>query len=188
MKKVKTKGSVSYSFVQKALEVNEMIGTVCIDEMTSIIEHTKRNTELLRKTLPQEFIDDIRSVKQIHYKHKDFDVKLKLGGDLMNAVYVFGLPGFSSNYPCVFCTQHKDDLHITKETACDKVVTTGKGKNKVTKTIKISGTSYHDVTKLTRSLEEQKHCLHNGKEESGIALQEDDEELGSFLSSFTPTI
>ncbi|CAF1374047.1 unnamed protein product [Didymodactylos carnosus] len=128
-----------------------------------LFEVQKENTELLRKTLPQEFIGDIRSVKQIHYKHKDFDVKLKLGGDLMNAVYVFGLAGFTSNYPCVFCTQHKDDLHITEETAYDKVVTEGKGKNKVTKTIRISGTSYYDVTKLARSLEEQKHCLHNGK-------------------------
>ncbi|CAF0765207.1 unnamed protein product [Didymodactylos carnosus] len=56
-----------------------------------------------------------------------------------------------------------NDLHITEETAYDKSVTEGTGKNKVTKTDRISGTSYHDVTKLARSLDEQKECLKNGK-------------------------
>ncbi|CAF1003911.1 unnamed protein product [Didymodactylos carnosus] len=122
----------------------------------------KENTELLEKSLPLEFIDDIRSVKRIRYKLRDLDVKLKLGGDLMNAVYVFGLAGFAANYPCVFCTHHIGDLHITQETAYHKSVTEGSGKNKVTKTVR-NNRSYHDVSKLARSLDEQKECLKNGK-------------------------
>ncbi|CAF4611882.1 unnamed protein product, partial [Rotaria socialis] len=47
----------------------------------------------------------------------------------------------------IFCTQHKDDLHITEETAYDKTITEGKGKNKKTTTVHVDPTSYHDMTK-----------------------------------------
>ncbi|CAF4001756.1 unnamed protein product, partial [Rotaria magnacalcarata] len=88
-----------------------------------LFEVQKENTELLRKTLPVEFINDIKSVKHISIGGKDIDIRVRLGGDLMNAVYVFGLAGFSSNYACIFCTQHKDDLHVTEDTAYDKNIT-----------------------------------------------------------------
>ena len=48
----------------------------------------------------------------------------------MSAVYVFGPAGFNSNHPCIFCTQHKNGLRVTDDTAYDKTVTEGKGKNK----------------------------------------------------------
>jgi hypothetical protein len=114
---------------------------------------------LLRKTLPVEFIKDIKSVKQISIGAKIVDIRIRLGGDLMNAVYVFGLTGFSSSYPCIFCTQHKDDLYVTEDTAYDKTMTEGKGKNKKTTTIRVGPTSYDDMTKRARSLAEQKSCL-----------------------------
>ncbi|CAF4317829.1 unnamed protein product, partial [Rotaria magnacalcarata] len=117
-----------------------------------LFEVQKENTELLRKTLPVEFINDIKSVKHISIGGKDIDIRVRLGGDLMNAVYVFGLAGFSSNYPCIFCTQHKDDLHVTEDTAYDKNITEGKGINKKTVTVRVGPTSYHDPAKRARSL------------------------------------
>ncbi|CAF1554896.1 unnamed protein product, partial [Rotaria magnacalcarata] len=90
---------------------------------------------------------------------KDIDIRVRLGGDLMNAVYVFGLAGFSSNYACIFCTQHKDDLHVTEDTAYDKNITEVKGINKKTVTVRVGPTSYHDPAKRARSLAEQFSCL-----------------------------
>ncbi|CAF3860367.1 unnamed protein product [Rotaria sordida] len=124
-----------------------------------LFEVQKENTELLRQTLPTEFIADIKSVKQISLGAKIVDIRIRLGGDLMNAVYVFGLAGFSSNYPGVFCTQHKNDLHVAEDTAYDKTVTEGKGKNKRTTIVHVGPTSYRDVTKRARSLAEQTSCL-----------------------------
>ena len=124
-----------------------------------LFEVQKESTELLRQTLPVAFINDIKSVKHISIGKKIVDIRVRLGGDLMNAVYVFGLAGFSSNYPCVFCTQHKDDLHITEDTAYNKTVTEGKGKNKKTTIILVGPTSSYDVTKRARSLAEQTSCL-----------------------------
>ncbi|CAF3851054.1 unnamed protein product [Rotaria sp. Silwood1] len=124
-----------------------------------LFEVQKENTELLRKSLPAEFIADIKSVKQISLGTKIVDIRIRLGGDLMNAVYVFGLAGFSSNYPCIFCTQHKDDLHVTEDTAYDKTVTEGKGRNKRIAIVHVGPTSYRDVTKRARSLAEQASCL-----------------------------
>ncbi|CAF1999488.1 unnamed protein product [Rotaria magnacalcarata] len=124
-----------------------------------LFEVQKENTELLRKTLPVEFINDIKSVKHISIGGKDIDIRVRLGGDLMNAVYVFGLAGFSSNYACIFCTQHKDDLHVTEDTAYDKNITEVKGINKKTVTVRVGPTSYHDPAKRARSLAEQFSCL-----------------------------
>ena len=124
-----------------------------------LFEIQKENTELLHKTLPIEIIKDIKSVKHISIGAKDIAIHIRLGGDLMNAVYVFGLAGFSSNYPCIFCTQHKDDLHVTEDTAYDKTIIEGKGENRKTTTVRISPSSYHDVTKKARSLLEQNSCL-----------------------------
>ena len=120
-----------------------------------LFEVQKENTELLRKTLPVEFIKDIKSVHHISIGAKNIDIHIRLGGDLMNAVYVFGLAGFSSNYPCVFCTQHKDDLHVTEDTAYDKTITEGKGKNRKTIIVRVNPTSCHDTSKGARSLAEQ---------------------------------
>ena len=136
-----------------------------------LFEVQKENTELLRKTLPVEFINDIKSVKHISIGGKDIDIRVRLGGDLMNAVYVFGLAGFSSNYPCIFCTQHKDDLHITEETAYDKTITEGKGKNKKTTTVRVGSTSYYDMTKRARSLAEQNLCLARKSNELGYKCE-----------------
>ncbi|CAF1251246.1 unnamed protein product [Rotaria sordida] len=102
---------------------------------------------------------------------KDINIRIRLGGDLMNAVYVFGLAGFSSNYPCIFCTQHKDDLHVTEDTAYDKAVTEGKGKNKKTITVHIGPTSYHDIAKGARSLFEQASCLAKNTNELGYKCE-----------------
>jgi len=124
-----------------------------------LFEVQKENTELLRKALPAEFIADIKSVKQVSFGSKLVDIRIRLGGDLMNAVYVFGLAGFSSNYPCIFCTQHKNNLHITEETAHDENVTEGRGKNKKTTVVHIGPTSCRDVTKGARSLAQQTACL-----------------------------
>ena len=85
----------------------------------------------------------------------------------MNAVYVFGLAGFSFNHPYIFCTQHKDDLHVTDDTAYDKTVTEGKGKNKQTITIHVGPTSCHELTKKARSLTEQTLCLTKNTKELG---------------------
>jgi len=124
-----------------------------------LFEVQKENTELLRKSLPVEFITDIKSVKNISIGAKNINIRIRLGGDLMNAVYVYGLAGFSSSYPCTFCTQHKDDLHVTEDTAYDKTITEGKGKNKKTSTVHVGPTSYHDPAKGARSLAEQTLCL-----------------------------
>ncbi|CAF2158076.1 unnamed protein product [Rotaria magnacalcarata] len=136
-----------------------------------LFEVQKENTELLRKTLPVEFINDIKSVKRISIGGKDIDIHVRLGGDLMNAVYVFGLAGFSSNYPCIFCTQHKDDLHITEDTAFDKTIVEGKGKNKKTATVHIGPTYYHNLNKRARSLVEQKLCLAKKSNELGYKCE-----------------
>ncbi|CAF1492503.1 unnamed protein product [Rotaria sp. Silwood1] len=124
-----------------------------------LFEVQKENTEILRKSLPADFISDIKSVKQISIGSKVIDIRVRLGGDLMNAVYVYGLSGFSSNYPCIFCTQHKDDLHVTEDTAYDKNITEGKGKNKKTITVRVGPTSSYDPAKRARSLVEQASCL-----------------------------
>ncbi|CAF1571574.1 unnamed protein product, partial [Adineta steineri] len=136
-----------------------------------LFEVQKENTELLRQSLPAEFINDIKSVKYISIGEKNISIRVRLGGDLMNAVYVFGLAGFSSNYPCIFCTQHKDDLYVTDDTVYDKVVTEGKGKNKQTFTIRIGPTSYHDSTKKARSLAEQTLCLAKNVNELGYKCE-----------------
>ena len=127
--------------------------------LLGLFEIQKENTELLRKTLPIEIIKDIKSVKHISIGAKDIAIHIRLGGDLMNAAYVFGLAGFSSNYPCIFCTQHKDDLHVTEDTAYDKTIIGGKGKNRKTITVRIGPSSYHDVAKKAGSLLEQNSCL-----------------------------
>ena len=80
------------------------------------------------------------------------DIRVRLGDVLMNAAYVFGLAGFSSNYPCIFCTQNKDDLHVAEDAAYDKTITEGKGKNKKTITVRVSLTSCHDIGTGTRFL------------------------------------
>lgn len=136
-----------------------------------LFEVQKENTEILRSSLSPEFINDIKSVKRISIKKKEIDLRLQLGGDLMNAVYVFGLSGFSSNYPCIFCTQHKDDLYVTEETAYDKTITIGKGKNKKTESVRIDATSYRDIAKRARSLSEQRLCLASGKTELGYKCE-----------------
>ncbi|CAF4393488.1 unnamed protein product, partial [Adineta steineri] len=110
-----------------------------------LFEVQKENTELLRTSLPAEFINDIKSVKYIAIGAKNIRIRVRLGGDLMNAVYVFRLAGFSSNYPCIFCTPHKDDLHVNEDTAYDKTITEGKGKNKTIITVHVDATSYHDT-------------------------------------------
>ncbi|CAF3290599.1 unnamed protein product [Rotaria sp. Silwood2] len=102
---------------------------------------------------------DIKSVKQISIGSKVIDIRVRLGGDLMNAVYVYGLAGFSSNYPCIFYTQHKDDLHVTEDTAYDKNITEGQGKNKKAITVRVGPTSSYDPAKRARSLVEQASCL-----------------------------
>ncbi|CAF1376509.1 unnamed protein product, partial [Rotaria sordida] len=51
-----------------------------------LFEVQKENTELLRTTLPTEFIADIKSVKKISLGSKIVDIPIRLGGDLMNAV------------------------------------------------------------------------------------------------------
>ena len=124
-----------------------------------LFEVQKKNTELLRQTPPTEFIADIKSVKQISLGGKVVDIRIRLGEDLMNAAYVFGLAGFRSNYPRIFCTQHKDDFHVTEDTEYDKTVTQGKGKNKKTTVVHVGPTSYRDVTKRARSLARQTLCL-----------------------------
>ncbi|CAF1547595.1 unnamed protein product [Adineta ricciae] len=136
-----------------------------------LFEVQKENTELLRQTLPLEFVNDIKSVKYISIGAKNISTRVRLGGDLMNAVYVYGLAGFSSNYPCIFCTQHKDDLHVTDDTEYDKTVTEGKGKNKQTVTIHVGSTSYHDSTKRARSLAEQTLCLAKNTNELGYKCE-----------------
>ena len=136
-----------------------------------LFEVRKENTELLRETLPSEFIKDIKSVKKIFIGSRVIDIRIRLGGDLMNAVHVFGLAGFSSNYPCIFCTQHKDDLHVTEDTAYDKTVTTGKGPHRKTTTVRISSTSYHDSTKRARSLTEQASCLSKKTNDLGYKCE-----------------
>ena len=136
-----------------------------------LFEVQKENTELLRQSLPNEFINDIKSVKHISIGEKNISIRIRLGGDLMNAVYVFGLAGFSSNHPCIFCTQHKDDLHVTDDTAYDKTITEGKGKNKQTITIHVGPTSYHDLTKKARSLTEQTLCLKKNTNQLGYEYE-----------------
>ena len=136
-----------------------------------LFEVQKENTEILRNSLSAEFINDIKSVKRISIKNKEIDLRIQLGGDLMNAVYVFGLAGFSSNYPCIFCTQHKDDLFVTEETAYDKTITIGKGRNKKTESVRVDATSYRDIGKRARSLNEQRLCLASGKTELGYKCE-----------------
>ncbi|CAF3972457.1 unnamed protein product, partial [Rotaria magnacalcarata] len=136
-----------------------------------LFEVQKENTELLRQSLPSEFINDIKSVKYISIGEKNISIRIRLGGDLMNAVYVFGLAGFSSNHQCIFCTQHKDDLHVTDDTAYDKTVTERKGKNKQTITIHVGHSSCHDLTKKARSLTEQTLSLTKNTNELGYKCE-----------------
>ena len=137
----------------------------------ALFEVQKENTELLRESLPVEFINDIKSVKHISIGRKNIDIHIRLGGDLMNAVYVYGLAGFSSNYPCIFCTQHKEDLHVTEETAYDKNIVEGKGKNKKINTVRIGPSSYRDTTKRARSLAEQTLCLTKQNNDLGYKCE-----------------
>ena len=147
-----------------AISINCIEGGYACQSSTNLVplglfEVQKENTELLRKALPAEFIADIKSVKQISLGSKIVDIRIRLGGDLMNAVYVFGLAGFSSNYPCIFCTQHRDKLHVTEDTAYDETRTEGKGANKKTTVIHVGPMSCRDVTKDARSLAQQNACL-----------------------------
>lgn len=132
-----------------------------------LFEVQKENTEILRKSFPADFIPNIKALKYVSIGEKNIKIHLRLGGDLMNAVYVFGLAGFSSNFPCVFRTQHKDDLHVTEDTAYDKVVTEGKGRNRKISTVPITPTSCFDPLRKARSLAEQNSCLAKGSNELG---------------------
>ncbi len=121
-----------------------------------IFEMQKESNELLRKTLQKEFLDSIRSVKQLEInKNKSIPVKIRLGGDYQNAVHVFGLTGVHSNYPCVFCTQNIAYLHVTeKNTICEEEVWVGSGKNRKKekrKTI-VNPTSVYDQTLGVRTV------------------------------------
>ncbi|CAF1366491.1 unnamed protein product [Rotaria sordida] len=59
-----------------------------------IFEIQKESNELLRKTLPKDFLESIQSVKQLQVTRKKcVTVKIRLGGDFQNSVYVFGLAG-----------------------------------------------------------------------------------------------
>ena len=115
----------------------------CVDEGPScqtakklvpvgIFEIQKESNELLRQTLPKSFLDSIQSTKQLQInKKKSATIKIRLGDVYQNAVYVFGLAGVHSNYPCVFCTQHKAYLHVTeKSIVCEEEVWIGSGKNR----------------------------------------------------------
>ena len=135
-----------------------------------IFEVQKESNELLRKTLPKSFLDSIQTVKYLKVtQKKTVAVKIRLGGDFQNAVYVFGLAGVHSNYPCVFCTQNKSYLHVTeKNTQCEEEVWVGTGKNKKKQKQKIviNPTSSYDPTRGARSLEEKRICLLK-KEKNG---------------------
>ena len=131
-----------------------------------IFEIQKESNELLRKTLPENFLNSIRSVKQLKInERKSVTVKVRLGGDYQNAVHVFGLAGVQSNYPCVFCTQHKNYLHVTeKNTICEEVwVRSGKKRKKEKKKTLVSPTSVYDKTLCARTLEEKCECLKKKK-------------------------
>ncbi|CAF1520971.1 unnamed protein product [Didymodactylos carnosus] len=106
----------------------------------SLFEFPKESCELYRKILPKSFLDSLSSVTYVRLNKKDIPIKLKLGGDFMNAVYVFGLAGVQSNFPCIFCTQHKSKLGQPDTT------------------------SYFDIQKDARTLEEQKLCLKKGEQ------------------------
>lgn len=135
-----------------------------------IFEIQKESNELLRKTLPKDFLDSIQSVKHLNVtRKKSVAVKIRLGGDFQNSVYVFGLAGVHCNYPCVFCTQSKSYLHVTeKNTECEEEVWVGTGKNrkKEKKKIIVNPTSSYDPTRGARSLEEKRACLAK-KEKDG---------------------
>ncbi|CAF1080614.1 unnamed protein product [Didymodactylos carnosus] len=107
-----------------------------------LFEFPKESCELYRKILPKSFLDSLSNVKYVRLNKKDIPIKLKLGGDFMNAVYVFGLAGVQSNFPCIFCTQHKSKLEQPDTT------------------------SYFDVQKGARTLEEQKLCLKKTEKNS----------------------
>ncbi|CAF3406747.1 unnamed protein product [Rotaria sp. Silwood2] len=128
-----------------------------------IFEIQKESNELLRKTLPKDFLDSIQSVKQLQINQKkSVTVKIRLGGDYQNAVYVFGLAGIHSNYPCVFCTQNKAYLHVTeKNTVCEEEVWVGSGKNRKKQKQKkiVNPTSVYDPTLGARTLAEKSDCL-----------------------------
>ena len=132
-----------------------------------IFEIQKESNELLRQTLPKCFLDSIQSTKQLQInKKKSVTIKIRLGGDYQNAVYVFGLAGVHSNYPCVFCTQHKAYLHVTeKNIVCEEEVWIGSGKNrkKEKKKIIVNPTSIYDQTLGARTLHEKRDCLKKNK-------------------------
>ena len=71
-------------------------------------------------------------------------------------------------------------LYVTKDTAYDKTVTEGRGRNKKTTTIRVGPTSYHDVTKRARSLAEQeikilnRHCEKTGGNRFLFPVDSDD--------------
>ena len=74
--------------------------------LVGIFEIHKESNESLRKALPKDFLNSIRSVKCLNVtRKKSVAVKVRLGGDYQNAVYVFGLAGVHSNYPCLLHTK-----------------------------------------------------------------------------------
>jgi hypothetical protein len=103
-------------------------------------------------------------VKQLEISHKkSVTVKIRLGGDYQNAVYVFGLAGVHCNFPCVFCTQNKAYLHVTeKNTVCEEEVWVGSGKNRRKEKQKkiVNPTSVYDETLGARTLKEKRDCLN----------------------------
>ena len=158
-----------------AISVNCVDGGPCCQTAKNLVpvgifEIQKESNALLRKTLPTDFLDSIQSVKYLEVtRKKSIVVKVKLGGDFQNAIYVYGLAGVHSNYPCVFCTQHKSYLHvIEKNTECEEEVWIGTGKNKKKqkqKTI-VNPTSSYDPTRGARTLDEKRICLAK-REKSG---------------------
>ncbi|CAM4925557.1 unnamed protein product [Rotaria socialis] len=151
-----------------AISVNCVDGGLCCQTAKKLVpvgifEIQKESNELLRQTLPKRFLDSIQSVKQLQInKKKSATIKVRLGGDYQNAVYVFGLAGVHSNYPCVFCTQNKTYLHVTeKNTVCDEEVWVGSGKNrkKEKRTMIVNPTSIYDQTLGARTLQEKRECL-----------------------------
>ncbi|CAF3438874.1 unnamed protein product, partial [Rotaria socialis] len=82
-----------------AISVNCVDGGLCCQTAKKLVpvgifEIQKESNELLRQTLPKRFLDSIQSVKQLQInKKKSATIKVRLGGDYQNAVYVFGLAG-----------------------------------------------------------------------------------------------
>jgi hypothetical protein len=74
-----------------------------------VFEITNENYEELKACLVELF-DELRNIHHIEFKQDKYNLEKILGGDLKFLGIVMGLSAANSNFPCIWCKNHKNQF------------------------------------------------------------------------------